>query len=418
MTKSCRWILILLLNAFTSDVSWALDNGLALTPPMGWMSWLRFLCSYRCDLDPENCISERLFIQIADRMAEDGYLDAGYNYLSIDDCWMEMSRDANNRLQADAKRFPSGMKALADYVHSKRLKLGLYLDIGVKTCAGYPGSHGFIDLDAQTMADWGVDMIKFDGCHANLTDYARDFPAMARALNKTGRPIVYSCQWPMYAKYFGGEVNYTAIAKTCNMFRALTDIYINYHSVESMILYWGSNPYNFSSVVGPGSWNDPDVLTIGNSGLSEKQEKVQMAMWAIMVSPMLMSNDLRNVKKSSRDILLNKNVIAINQDPLGIQGTRYLQSGSISVWQKPVLPRGSIAIAIMSTANNGNPILTEYSLSSLPTVRPDQIYEIFEVFEMKSLGLFMPYQIIKVYVEATGVVLLKAVPTNPQNTDL
>lgn len=395
-------------SLFLTNPTTALDNGLAIHPPMGWMSWLRFGCSYRCDLDPDNCISERLFREIADAMVDKGFLAAGYEYLSIDDCWSAGKRDENGKLYADPKRFPSGMKGLADYVHSRGLKLGVYLNIGSKTCAGYPGTHDHIEIDAQTMAEWGVDKIKFDGCYAGLDDYTRDFPAMKEALNKTGRPILYSCQWPMYAKYHGGVVNYTTIAKTCNMFRALTDIYYNYHSVESMILYWATDPYNFTSVVGAGAWNDPDQLTIGNSGLSEAQEKVQMAMWAMMAAPLLVSNDLRNIKTSSRNILLNRNVIAINQDPLGIQARRYLQSGSISVWHKSVVPEGSIALAFMNIAKTGSGTKVEYTLDTLPGVKLDRIYDLFEVFEMKWLGRYSPEQTIFLDVEPTSVVLLKA----------
>uniref|UniRef100_A0A5F9DVQ6 Alpha-galactosidase n=1 Tax=Oryctolagus cuniculus TaxID=9986 RepID=A0A5F9DVQ6_RABIT len=145
----------------------ALDNGLARTPTMGWLHWERFLCNLDCQAEPESCISEHLFMQMAELMVSDGWKDAGYECLCIDDCWMAPERDPKGRLQADPQRFPGGIRRLADYVHSKGLKLGIYADVGNKTCAGYPGSFGHYDIDAQTFADWGVDLLKFDGCHCD-----------------------------------------------------------------------------------------------------------------------------------------------------------------------------------------------------------------------------------------------------------
>ncbi|XP_022236557.1 alpha-N-acetylgalactosaminidase-like, partial [Limulus polyphemus] len=181
----------------------SLDNGLALTPPMGWLSWERFMCNVDCDHDPENCISERLYKDMADRIAHDGFKELGYEYINIDDCWMAKLRNAEGQLVADPKRFPSGIKALADYVHSKGLKLGIYQDCGILTCAGYPGSAFHFEIDAQTFADWGVDMLKLDGCYALPMLMDSIYPRMTKALNKTERPIVFSCEWPDYQRGVG-----------------------------------------------------------------------------------------------------------------------------------------------------------------------------------------------------------------------
>uniref|UniRef100_A0ABI7Y8C2 Alpha-galactosidase n=1 Tax=Felis catus TaxID=9685 RepID=A0ABI7Y8C2_FELCA len=149
----------------------ALDNGLAMTPTMGWLHWERFMCNVDCQEEPDSCISEKLFMQMAELMDSDGWKDVGYEYLCIDDCWMAPKRDSKGRLQADPKRFPGGIQGLANYVHSKGLKLGIYADVGNKTCAGFPGSFGYYDIDAQTFADWGVDLLKFDGCHCDSMEH-------------------------------------------------------------------------------------------------------------------------------------------------------------------------------------------------------------------------------------------------------
>ncbi|RMB98310.1 hypothetical protein DUI87_25215 [Hirundo rustica rustica] len=261
--RMLRWVVA---AAAAVAAALALDNGLARTPPMGWLHWERFLCGTDCAAEPRRCVSEQLFVEMADRMAADGWRDAGYEFVCIDDCWMAPTRDEQGRLRADPKRFPSGIRALADYVHSKGLKLGIYSDVGKKTCAGFPGSYDHYDLDAQTFASWGVDLLKFDGCNSDSLDLlAEGYRRMSLALNRTGRSIVYSCEWPFYLR-------------------------------------------------------PVQQLVIGNFGLSWDQSVTQMAMWAIMAAPLFMSNDLRHISPEAKRLLQNKEVIAINQDPLGKQG--------------------------------------------------------------------------------------------------
>jgi hypothetical protein len=377
---------------------------------MGWMSWVRFECNIRCDIDPENCISERLYKTMADILVKEGYADAGYRYLSVDDCWMSRTRDRNGRLQADPDRFPSGIRALADYMHARGLKLGMYLDIGNLTCANYPGTKNNMGRDAQIMAEWRVDKIKFDGCNANLQDYELGYPAFGQYLNATGWPMLYSCQWPMYARYYGGKVDYPAIAKTCNMFRALTDVYFTYQSVRSMVDYYASDPYNFSRVAGPGAWNDPDQLVLGNFGLSHDQERFHIAMWAMMAAPLIMSNDLRKMPPSSKALLLNRNIIALNQDPLGIQGRMVLQNEMICVWTRPITPVGSYAIAFLNYAKSGGPKLIAFTLGGIPNISRMVSYNVYEVFDNRFIGFFKPTETIRFYVNPSGIYLIKAVP--------
>jgi alpha-galactosidase len=196
-------MLWLLLCAVYIPLGQTLDNGLALTPPMGWMHWQRFRCLVDCDAYPDECINEKLFRSMADHLAADGYLEAGYEYLIIDDCWASKERDDQGRLQPNATRFPNGIKALADYVHSKGLKFGIYGDYGTKTCAGYPGSYGHLETDAKTFAEWEVDYLKLDGCYADVDNLEQGYIEMGRYLNQTGRPIVYSCSWPAYQEPLG-----------------------------------------------------------------------------------------------------------------------------------------------------------------------------------------------------------------------
>ncbi|XP_060079424.1 alpha-N-acetylgalactosaminidase-like [Ylistrum balloti] len=330
---------------------YGLDNGLARTPPMGWLSWQRFRCNTDCENDPENCISEQLYKEMADRLVADGYAALGYQYINIDDCWLAKERDAEGRLQADPHRFPSGIKALADYMHNKSLKLGIYEDFGIKTCAGFPGSEFYMQLDADTFASWGVDSLKFDGCNSARSDVPIGYPIMRKFLNLTGRPILYTCEWPLQLQH----PDYEAVAENCNVFRNYDDIQDSWDSITSTIKFYGDDKYNFSGVAGPGNFNDPDELVIGDFGLSVYQERVQMAMWAMFAAPLFMSNDLRNIRPESKALLQNKGVISVNQDPLGIQGRLVFSTGTIQVWIKPMAPIGNrSAFALLNLANGGS----------------------------------------------------------------
>ncbi|KAJ7384568.1 hypothetical protein OS493_021199 [Desmophyllum pertusum] len=271
-----------------NDLVIGLDNGLALTPPMGWMDWERFRCNIDCNKDPNNCISEWLIKQMADRLAEDGYRDAGYKYVSIDDCWSNMKRDPSGNLQPNSTRFPSGMKALADYLHSKGLKLGIYADYGVLTCAGYPGSIQHMEQDAKTFASWEVDYLK----------------------------------WPDKQTRIGIKPDYAAIAKTCNSWRNYHDVQDTWASVLEIVDHFADNQDTFTAAAGPGHWNDPDMLVIGNFGLNYDKSKAQFALWSVLAAPLIMSNDLRNISTEARDVLLNREVIAVSQDKLGKMGKR------------------------------------------------------------------------------------------------
>jgi len=392
--------LVLLLGL--ASCAWALNNGLARTPPMGWMSWQRFRCNIDCKNDPKNCISERLFMDMADRMVADGYKDAGYEYVNIDDCWASKKRDpVTMELMPDPERFPSGMKALADYVHSKGLKLGTYGDMGTLTCGGYPGSKFTMETDTRTFARWGIDSFKMDGCYSSTDDFSTAYPIMEHFLNATGRPILFSCSWPAYEA--GGKVpiNYPLIAKHCNIWRNWADIQDSWDSVKGIIKYYGNNKWNFSSVAGPGNFNDPDMIIVGNKGLSHSQAKAQMAMWAIMAAPLLLSADLRIVTPEARDLMLHKEVIAINQDPLGSMGKRVFAISNVGMWLRK-LSNGNYAIALLNEGDGGSGSTVDFYLPNLG-IQNNNMYKLTEVFEGKEIGTFASGAEIKIHVDVSSV---------------
>ncbi|XP_046362787.2 alpha-N-acetylgalactosaminidase-like isoform X2 [Haliotis rufescens] len=407
-------LVLLFLNAVTLTLG--LDNGLALTPPMGWLDWERFRCNIDCVNDPENCIGELLFKQTADRMASDGWLNAGYEYLIVDDCWEAESRDSDGRLYADPTRFPGGMKALADYVHLKGLKFGVHQDFGHETCSHYPGGEFYLQTDAQTFADWGVDFVKMDGCNSDLGDMDYGYPAFGMFLNKTGRPMIYSCEWPFYQSVKHFKIpDYAAVRRTCNTWRTNKDIQDSWDSLLQTIQFQDQDQGNFSQYAGPGGWNDPDMLILGNFGLSPDMERTQMAMWGILAAPLLMSTDLRNIRNSSKALLQNRRLIAINQDKLGVQGKKIMTVGPVDVWTRPLLPTGSVGIVFFHsdvlTHGFHYPRITTVQARALG-LTASQGYNLVDPFDGSSKGTVKPSDSIKVRVNPTGVIMYVATPAS------
>lgn len=390
----------------------ALNNGLARTPPMGWLAWERFRCNIDCKNDPKNCISEQLFMDMADRLVEDGYLDAGYEYVNIDDCWSSKKRDAQGRLQSDPDRFPHGIKALADYMHKKGLKLGIYADYGNLTCGGYPGSLGHLETDAQTFADWGVDMLKMDGCYADPKDMNKGYPQMTRYLNATGRPILFSCSWPDYQRASGIPIDYNLVAENCNIWRNYDDIQDSWDSVLGIIDYYAKTQDTLAPVQGPGNFNDPDMIIVGDFGLSYEQSKAQMALWTIFAAPLLMSNDLRTISPQFRELLLNKEVININQDTSGHFGKRVLQDPKINVeiWTRQ-LQNDQYLIAIMSRyvkiSLNVNTTLSELEI---PARDNGYVVSGIRVLGSNIMQHLQMKDILQQKVNPSGVAVMKAIP--------
>jgi len=346
-------------------------------------------------------------MEMADAMAYGGYRDAGYKYVCIDDCWSAMSRTKDGRLQADPKRFPSGIKKLADYVHSRGLKLGIYADYGTKTCAGYPGSIKHIKKDAQTFADWGVDYLKLDGCYANPLKMDKGYPKFSRALNETGHPIMFSCSWPAYQVYMNITPDYKKIAQHCNLWRNYGDIQDSFQSVVNIFNWYGNMQDDLIPAAGKGHWNDPDMLIIGNFGLSYEQSKLQFALWAIMASPLLMSNDLRDIDARSRDILLNTEIIAVNQDKLGKQGKRIAKDtlSFTQIWSRPLSDCGSVAVVLLSLRSDlPSNVEASFSDVGISTTRAC----VRDLFARQPLGMHSNSFTAKV--NPSGVVMVKLTP--------
>jgi alpha-galactosidase len=297
-------------------------NGLALTPPMGWNSWNKFACN----------VNEATVRATADAMVSSGMRDAGYLYVVIDDCW-HGARDADGFITADREKFPSGIKALADYVHKKGLRFGLYSDAGRHTCGGRPGSQGHEYQDALTYARWGVDYLKYDWCDTGTRNAEEGYELMADALRATGRPIVFSmCEW-------GTSKPWLWASKVGNLWRTTGDV----------IDHWeGKYDYSWGMVsivdmneplwsyAGPGHWNDPDMLEVGNGGLTDAEYRSHFSLWAMMAAPLIAGNDVAAMSEATKAILLNREVIAVDQDPLGVQGHRVWKEGTNEIWLKPL----------------------------------------------------------------------------------
>src|SRR5499427_8902533 len=307
------------------------DNGLAKTPPMGWNSWNKFA----------GRVDDAAVRGMADAMASNGMKDAGYQYINIDDTW-EAGRDAQGNIQTN-KKFPD-MKALADYVHSKGLKLGIYSSPGPNTCAGYEGSYAHEEQDARTYAAWGIDYLKYDWCGARTLYTDEEMPAiyqkMGDALLLTGRPIVYSlCQYGRLDVWkWGADVG-------GNLWRTTGDIRDAWDSMSRI----GFGQNDLAPWAKPVHWNDPDMLEIGNGNMTETEYRTHMSLWSILAAPLLAGNDLRSMSPAILEILTNREVIAIDQDKAGKQGTRVSKSGEQEIWTRP-LAGGTLAVGLFNRA--------------------------------------------------------------------
>lgn len=319
------------------------DNGLARTPPMGWNSWNHF----------HRDIDDKTVRETADAMASNGMKAAGYVYVNIDDTW-EGSRDAQGNILTNEK-FPD-MKALADYVHSKGLKLGIYSSPGPKTCAGFEGSYAHEEQDARSYAAWGIDYLKYDWCSATRVFQPSEMKAayqkMAEALRATGRPMVYSlCQYGLQ------HVSEWGAAVGGNLWRTTGDIGDRWQSMSNIGF---TRQEGLEQYAGPGHWNDPDMLEVGNGGMTEDEYRTHMSLWAILAAPLLAGNDLRSMKANTLAILTNPEVVAIDQDKAGKQGKRVGKDGDAEVWAKP-LDHGEWAVGLFNRGESPARVTAKWS---------------------------------------------------------
>jgi len=351
MNKTSAKKIILLLCLFSTLQTMAQDTGnaLAATPPMGWNSWNFF----------EEKIDETILKQTADAMAQNGMLAAGYNYIVIDDHWVG-GRDRKNKLFPDPVRFPGGMRALADYVHSRGLKLGIYSDAATLTCGGVTGSYGFEELDAKTFAEWGIDYLKYDYCNApdDVTTAFSRYKKMGDALKNSGRPIVYSiCEWGqrkpwLWARAAGGQLWRTTWDSR--------DVWQSHDKDLTGVMEIFDQQDGLQQYAGPGGWNDPDLLMVGLygkgssssvdgrfKGCNTTEYRSHFALWCVLAAPLMVNSDLRNIEPVTLALLTNRDLIAIDQDGLGRQGHIVYKKDSIEVLAKE-LDKGEIALCVLN----------------------------------------------------------------------
>jgi alpha-galactosidase len=348
----------------------ALDNGLALTPPMGFNDWNSFGCN----------VDEQLIKQTADFFVTSGLKDAGYEYVNIDDCWSEKQRSADGHLVPDPVKFPDGIKGTADYVHSKGLKLGIYSSAGDKTCAGYPASFGHETTDANDFAAWGVDYLKYDNCGSRDTPeteagYIDRYSRMRDAIAATGRPMVYSlCEWGNFdPANWAGDVG--------NLWRTTGDISDNWNSLKSII----RKNMGLYAAAKPGAWNDPDMLEVGNGGMTDTEYRTHFGLWSMMAAPLLIGSDLREATPATMEILSNSEIIALDQDSLGKQAKPIADGNGHVVFAKP-LANGDVAVALYNESDSAATISTSASAAGLPHAAAYKLRDVWQHSNTETAG--------------------------------
>jgi len=374
---------------------------LAQTPPMGWNSWNTF----------QTKIDEPLLKGMVDTYVSSGMKDAGYTYFVLDDGWMSMDRDKDGNLVADPQKFPNGMKAFADYVHSKGLKFGIYNCAGTKTCAGYPGTRGYEYQDARLYASWGVDYLKFDWCNTEGVNAKEAYATMAKAIRAAGRPMIFSlCEW-------GQHLPWKWAAKDGQLWRSTGDIG-NYfdESVEKngwkplSVLNILDRQDSIRQYAGPGHWNDPDMLEVGN-GMKYNEDKAHFSLWCMLAAPLMAGNDLRKMSEQTTAILTNKEAIAIDQDALGTECFRYYSFDGIEIFVKP-LANNELAVCLLNRSNRAQ--VVNYDWKAHPII--DKItkmeidfnktaYKLRDIWAKKEVGT--TDKAFKQTIEANDVVMLR-----------
>ena len=357
-------------------------EGLALTPPMGWNSWNTF----------QTHIDEPLLKGMVDTYVSSGMKDAGYTYFVLDDGWMSMERDKEGNLVADPKKFPSGMKEFADYVHSKGLKFGIYNCAGTKTCAGYPGTRGYEYQDARLYASWGVDYLKFDWCYADGEDAKEAYTTMSRAIRAAGRPMIFSlCEW-------GSHQPWRWAKEVGQLWRSTGDIG---PAFEKSVTKNGWTPLSVLNILdrqdsirqyaGPGHWNDPDMLEVGN-GMTYSEDKAHFSLWCMLAAPLMAGNDLRKMSDQTKTILTNKEIVAIDQDALGMEAFRYYAFDGMEIWVKP-LANNELAVCFLNRSTHPQNVSYEWKGHAITdTITKTNVdfnansYRLKDVWTKKDLG--------------------------------
>ncbi len=345
-------------------------EGLAPTPPMGWNSWNTF----------EVDINEDLFKEMVDLIVESGLKDAGYEYVVVDDGWEAMERDAEGNLVPDPEKFPSGMKALADYVHSMGLKFGIHNCAGTKTCNGMPGGRGHEFQDARLYASWGIDYLKYDWCSHGTADAKETYSTMRDALHAAGRPVVYSlCEW-------GNNEPWKWAEDVGHLWRTTGDVTDCYTCQGEYDLGWKyimDLQAGLEKYAGPDHWNDPDMLEVGNPGLSLTESRSHFSIWCMLAAPLMAGNDLRVMTPEILAILTNREAIAVDQDPLGKQGYLFMAHPSKNIWVKE-LSDGDYAVCFLNTGDQ--PYTQRVNWTHYPFVDSEMSYDIYDIWADEVIG--------------------------------
>jgi len=353
MKKTLLTLLVALVAALPSFAQESAN--LAPTPPMGWNSWNVF----------QTNINEPLLKSMVDAYVTSGMKDAGYTYFVLDDGWMGMERDANGQLMADPKKFPNGMKEFADYVHSKGLKFGIYNCAGTKSCAGYPGTRGHEYEDARLYASWGVDYLKFDWCNTDRIDAQEAYATMSKALKASGRPIVFSlCEWGSHRPWLWAKDDGQLWRTTGDIGPGFSkDIERGGWKALSVLSILDRQD-SIRQYAGPGHWNDPDMLEVGN-GMTYNEDKSHFSLWCMLAAPLMSGNNLHTMSPQTTAILTNKDVIAIDQDPLGVECFKYaMNADSVETLVKP-LANGDLAVCFLNRSDKPQTINFDWAANAI-----------------------------------------------------
>jgi len=366
-------------------------KGLSPTPPMGWNSWNTFATN----------IDETLVKEMAEALISSGMQAAGYNYIVLDDGWETMTRDKDGDLVPDPNKFPSGMKALGDYLHEKGFKFGIHNCAGNTTCSGYPGGRGHEFQDARAYASWGVDYLKYDWCDHGTASAKETFKTMGDALFAAGRPIVFNiCEWGSNEPWkWGKDIGH--------LWRTTGDITDCFDCQEVYSLGWKyilASQAGLEKYAGPDGWNDPDMLEVGNEGLTLAESRAHFTLWCIIAAPLMAGNDIRKMSDEVRDILTNKEVIIIDQDPLGKQGYRFKVEDGKEIWVKE-LSDGRWAICIFNSGDSTAEITLKWT--DLPFLEGK--YKIRDLWQKKDIG--KTKKDFKAQIPSHDVIMLKLTPT-------
>lgn len=372
-------------------------EGLAPTPPMGWNSWNTFATN----------IHEDLIKEVADTMVANGMRDAGYVYINLDDGWMAPERDAAGNLVAHPERFPSGMRALADYLHERGFKFGVYNCAGSQTCAGYPGSMGHEYQDALKYAEWGVDYLKYDWCYTEGRNAVEAYRTMSRALRTAGRPVVFSiCEWGQNEPWTWGK-------EFGHLWRTTGDIIDCYDCEQQWSMGWKKildlqmdlieGHTGLETFAGPDAWNDPDMMEVGNEGLSFEESRAHFSFWCLLAAPLIAGNDPREMSPEITALMTDPEAIAINQDPLGKQGYRYYRDPNREIWVRP-LDDGDWAVIL----HNPTTETAELELDFRPMwLFGEGDFRLYDIWAKSDLGLKSENPVLQSEIEARGVLFLR-----------